>query len=141
MSNRSSRLIAFAVVRTAGLAAIFFFVASILAATEPAARPNVLFIAVDDLNDWNSPLGGYEGVQTPNIERLAARGLTFTQAYCSAPACNPSRASLLCGKLPSTSGIYHNSQPWRPAMPDAVTLPQHFMANGYHVEGGGKIFH
>src|SRR4051812_6156749 len=67
-------------------------------------KPNVLFIAVDDLNDWCSPLGGHEGVKTPNLERLAARGMLFTRAYCSAPACNPSRTSLLTGKRPSTSG-------------------------------------
>lgn len=104
-------------------------------------RPNVLFIAIDDLNDWVGCLGGHPDARTPNIDRLAARGVNFTRAYCSAPACNPSRASLLTGTLPSTSGVYHNNQPWRPAMPGAVTLPQHFMANGYRVLGCGKIFH
>jgi len=104
-------------------------------------RPNVLFIAIDDLNDWVGCLGGHPDVKTPNIDRLAKHGVLFTQAYCSAPACNPSRASLLTGILPSTSGVYHNNQPWRPAMPKAVTLPQHFMTRGYHVVGGGKIFH
>ena len=106
-----------------------------------AARPNVLFIAIDDLNDWTGCLGGHPDVKTPNIDRLAGRGVLFERAYCSAPACNPSRASLLTGVLPSTSGVYQNSQPWRPAMPDAVTLPQHFLANGYKVCGRGKIFH
>jgi len=105
------------------------------------ARPNVLFIAVDDLNDWIGALGGYAGVKTPHLDRIAARGVTFTRAYCSAPACNPSRASLLTGIRPSTSGVYHNNQPWRAAMPGAVTLPQHFMAAGYSVRGGGKIYH
>ncbi len=103
--------------------------------------PNVLFLAIDDLNDWVGCLGGYPGVRTPHLDRLARRGVLFTGAYCSAPACNPSRASLLCGIRPSTSGVYHNDQPWRPVMPDVVTLPQHFMAHGYHVVGGGKIFH
>jgi len=108
----------------------------------PADRPfDVLFIAVDDLNDWIHPLGGYPRVQTPNLDRLAARGVLFTHAYCSAPACNPSRASLLTGVAPSTSGVYHNSQPWRPVMPDVTTLPQHFMKQGYRVIGRGKIFH
>jgi len=106
-----------------------------------AGRLNVLFLAIDDLNDWVGVLDGYKGVQTPNLDRLAARGVLFTRAYCAAPACNPSRASLLCGIRPSTSGVYHNSQPWRPVLPDAATLPQHFMAHGYHVVGGGKIFH
>jgi arylsulfatase A-like enzyme len=101
----------------------------------------VLFIAVDDLNDWVGFLGGYPDVKTPHLDKLAARGVAFTRAYCSAPACNPSRASLLCGVAPSTSGVYHNNQPWRKAMPDVVTLPRYFMDHGYHVIGSGKIFH
>ena len=104
-------------------------------------KPNVLFIAIDDMNDWVGCLGGHPDVETPNLDRLADRGVVFTNAFCSAPACNPSRASLLTGILPSTSGVYHNNQPWRPALPDAVTLPQHFMAHGYRAVGGGKIFH
>ncbi len=108
---------------------------------ESQERPNVLFLAVDDLNDWTTFLGGYGGVKTPNLQRLAARGTFFTRAYCSAPACNPSRASLLCGVRPSTSGVYYNANPWRLQLPDAVTLPQHFTAGGYTVHGGGKIFH
>jgi arylsulfatase A-like enzyme len=111
------------------------------AAGAPGRRPNVLFIAIDDLNDWTGCLGGHPDVKTPNIDRLASRGVLFSRAYCSAPACNPSRASLLTGILPSTSGCYHNDQPWRPVMPDAVTLPRHFMDQGYHVAGRGKIYH
>ena len=110
-------------------------------AADKPDRMNVLFIAVDDLNDWTNFLGGYRGVNTPNLDRLAARGVFFSRAYCSAPACNPSRASLLCGVRPSTSGVYYNSNPWRAQLPEAVTLPQHFMAGGYKVWGGGKIFH
>jgi arylsulfatase A-like enzyme len=104
-------------------------------------RPNVLFLAIDDLNDWTGFLGGHSQSRTPNLDRLADRGMVFERAYCAAPACNPSRAALLTGIRPSTSGVYTNSQPWRPALPDAVTLPQHFMAAGYEVIGGGKIFH
>ncbi len=106
-------------------------------------QPNVLFIAIDDLNDWVGCLGGHPDVKTPNLDRLAQRGVLFTNAHCSAPACNPSRASLMTGILPSTSGVYHNPQPWRksPVLGDAVTLPQHFMAHGYRVVGGGKIYH
>src|SRR4030095_16638929 len=85
-------------------------------------KPNVLFIAVDDLNDWVGCLGGHPQVKTPNIDRLAQRGMLFTGAYCAAPACTPSRAALLTGVRPHTSGVYHNTQPWRPAMPEAVTL-------------------
>ncbi len=104
-------------------------------------RPNVLFIAVDDLNDWVGALNAYPGVRTPNLDRLAKRGVLFTRAYCASPSCNPSRAALLTGVRPSTSGVYENDNPWRPVLPNAVTLPQHFMANGYDVIGSGKIFH
>jgi arylsulfatase A-like enzyme len=104
-------------------------------------RPNVLFIAVDDLNDWISPLEGYPGCRTPNLERLAKRGMTFTRAYCAAPACNPSRVSLMTGVRPWTSGVYGNRHAWRPVMPDVVTLPQQFMKHGYQAVGSGKIYH
>jgi len=106
-----------------------------------AERPNVLFIAVDDLNDWIGCLGGHPDARTPNIDRLASRGMLFTRSYCAAPACNPSRAALMTGVRPSTSGVYLNSQPWRKAMPDVVTLPQHFMKHGYQALGCGKIYH
>lgn len=111
------------------------------AAADRPKKMNVLFIAIDDLNDWTSFLGGYPNVKTPNLQRLADRGVLFTRAYCAAPACNPSRAALLCGIRPSTSGVYLNSNPWRPQLPTAVTLPQLFMAHGYKVWGCGKIFH
>jgi arylsulfatase A-like enzyme len=93
------------------------------------------------LNDWIGCLGGHPQARTPNLDRLAKRGVLFTRAYCAAPSCNPSRASLMTGILPSTSGVYHNSQPWRPAMPKAVTLPQHFTQHGYWSAGSGKIYH
>ncbi|NOX54716.1 MAG: sulfatase [Planctomycetes bacterium] len=104
-------------------------------------KPNVLLIAVDDLNDWVGVLGGHPQSMTPNIDRLASRGVLFTNAHCAAPACNPSRAALMTGVPPYRSGVYHNSQPWRPAMPDAVTIPQHFSRHGYWTAGSGKIFH
>src|SRR5688572_9099062 len=77
------------------------------------SKPNVLSIAIDDLNDWVGCLGTQPDVKTPNIDRLAARGMLFTKAYCAAPVCNPSRAALLTGKRPSTSGVYENQQPMR----------------------------
>ena len=112
----------------------------------PAAgknRPNVLFIAVDDLNDWIGCLGGHPEVKTPNIDRLAARGVLFTKAYCAAPSCNPSRTALMTGIRPSTSGVYENRQPMREStvLKNAVTMPQHFAQHGYRVTGGGKIYH
>jgi arylsulfatase A-like enzyme len=104
-------------------------------------RPNVLFIAVDDLNDWVTLFDREAPIRTPNLTRLAERGVVFTRAYCASPACNPSRVSLLTGKRPSTTGVYGNKSDWRGAMPRAVTLMQHFMAHGYRVEGAGKVFH
>ena len=126
------------------LAAIFSLLLSPTDAFGQAARasgPNVLFIGVDDLNDWIGPLGGHPQAITPNMDKLAERGITFTRAYCQAPSCNPSRTSLLTGLRPSTSGVYNNGDAWRKAVPDAVTLPQHFMLHGYEVLGGGKTFH
>jgi len=106
------------------------------------ARPNVLFIAVDDMNDWTSVLNGYEGeVHTPNIERLAKRGVSFVNAQTASPLCCPSRAAIMLGKRPSTTGIYNNGQWWRPHMPHAVSLPMAFRAHGYTAVGAGKIYH
>jgi len=104
-------------------------------------KPNVLFVAVDDLNDWIGCLGGHPDTRTPNIDRLANRSTVFTRAYCNAPACNPSRASLMTGLRPSSTGVYNNRQPFRWAVPDAVTMGQHFQSHGYRVTGRGKIFH
>ena len=81
-----------------------------------AEKPNVLFIAVDDLNHWVGHLGRNPQTKTPNIDRLAKQGVTFTRAYCTAPACNPSRAALMSGQRPSTTGFYVNSQTWRPVI-------------------------
>ena len=125
--------------RSLALALLGMFLGPLAAVA--ADRPNVLFIAVDDLNDWIGVLGGHPQSRTPNIDRLAARGTLFTQAYCAAPACNPSRVALMTGLRPSSTGIYHNPQPWRPVLPEAVTIPQHFRAHGYAVLGSGKIFH
>ncbi len=104
-------------------------------------RPNILFIAIDDLNDWAGFLGGHPQARTAHLDGLAARGMVFTRAYCAAPACNPSRVALLTGVMPATSGVYRNDNPWRPQLPDAVTLFQHFRQHGYKVFGGGKLFH
>ena len=108
---------------------------------QDARKPNVLFIAVDDLNDWIGCLGGHPQGRSPNIDKLASRGCLFTRSYCSAPACNPSRVALMTGMRPTTTGIYVNPQPWRPVLPDVVTLPQHFRKHGYYACGSGKIYH
>ena len=93
------------------------------------------------MNDWVGCLGGYPGVRTPNIDRLARRGVLFRNAHCAAPVCNPSRTALLTGWSPARTGIYDNEQWWRPALPDAVTLPQYFRKHGYNASGAGKVFH
>jgi len=115
--------------------------ASTKASTLGQARPDVLFIVVDDLNDWISLLDPDSPIKTPNIERLARRGMLFTRAFCASPACNPSRAATLTGLRPSTSGVYGNKSHWRRAMPLRRTLMQCFQHAGYVVKGAGKIFH
>ncbi|MCF7787934.1 MAG: sulfatase-like hydrolase/transferase [Prosthecobacter sp.] len=105
-----------------------------------ASKPNVLLICVDDLK----PLLGCYGdalVKSPHIDRLAARGVLFEKAYCNQAVCSPSRNALLTGLRSQTLGIYDLATNFRKAAPDAVTLPQHFMNNGYRAEGLGKIFH
>jgi arylsulfatase A-like enzyme len=115
--------------------------ASADAAVASDTKPNVLFIAIDDLNHWVGHLGRHPQTRTPNIDRLAKAGVTFTKAYCTAPACNPSRASLMSGMRPSTTGCYLNAQNWRPAISEDKLLNSHFVRAGYHVYGSGKIYH
>ncbi len=110
-------------------------------ATTTADRPNVLFIAVDDLNHWVGYLGRNPQTITPNIDKLAARGVRFTRSYCAAPVCNPSRAALLSGLRPATTGVYDNNNDWRPAISPEITLPTTFRKAGYFVCGAGKIYH
>ncbi len=113
-----------------------------LSAQEPVA-PNVLFIAIDDLNDWVGILEGHPQAITPNIDRLAERGVLFTNAHCQAPICQPSRTSLLTGTYPFSNGVYDVEQNMRdaPLVKDAVTIPQYFRKHGYHTLAAGKIHH
>ncbi len=112
-------------------------------APSPGDKPDVLFIAVDDLNDWVGVLGGHPQAKTPNIDRLAERGMLFTNAHTAAPSCNPSRTALLFGMRPSTTGVYGNIEFWRDsrALKGKLSLPQLFRANGYRTATSGKIFH
>jgi arylsulfatase A-like enzyme len=104
-------------------------------------RPNVLFISVDDLNDWIGCLGGHPQARTPNIDRLAASGVLFTNAHCAAPACNPSRTAIMTGLSPHKSGLYSNRQKMREVLPDAELMPKYFSRHGYWSAGSGKILH
>ncbi|HEX5443548.1 MAG TPA: sulfatase-like hydrolase/transferase, partial [Pirellulales bacterium] len=114
----------------------------LLAATDdPPPKPNVLFIAIDDLNHWVGHLKRNPQTRTPNIDRLAARGVAFTRANCAAPVCNPSRAALMSGLRPSTSGVYDNGQDWKPVIGKELTLTTQFLEAGYDVFGAGKIYH
>ncbi len=110
---------------------------------QPAAKPNILFIAIDDLNDWVGPLHGHPQVQTPFMDRLAARGTTFLNAHTQAPLCNPSRTAIMTGLRPSTTGVY-GLAPWFrdvDELKDLVTLPQYLSQNGYRTYSTGKIYH
>src|SRR5688572_17170583 len=111
-----------------------------LAVSQPR-RLNVVLLSVDDMNDWVGCLRGYPGVRTPNIDRLASRAVLFADAHCPSPLCCPSRTAIFTGLSPATSGIYTNEQPFRPALPDVVTMPEYFRQNGYHAAGAGKVLH
>src|SRR5262245_36296884 len=104
-------------------------------------RPNVLFIAIDDLRDWVGYLGANPQTKTPNIDRLASRGVYFTRSYCAAPVCNGSRAALMSGLRPSTTGVYENNADWRQVISEDKTLTIAFRKAGYYVVGAGKIYH
>lgn len=110
------------------------------AATQAQKRPNIIFIAIDDLRP---ELGSYgsEVAITPNLDALAGRGLQFNRAYCQEAICSPSRASLMTGARPETIGVIENYSYFRDLNPDIITLPQHFRANGYETVYTGKIFH
>ena len=114
-----------------GKAATLLLAATSLGFAAETNRPNVLFLVVDDLR----PEAGCYGnlvVKTPNIDRLAARGVVFNRAYCQQAVCSPSRSSLLTGRRPDATRVYDLETHFRVALPDVVTLPQHFKANGYY---------
>jgi arylsulfatase A-like enzyme len=110
----------------------------------PSAKdtaPNVLMIVIDDLNDWIGCLGGHPQAHTPHLDALAAESMAFTNAYCAAPACNPSRTALFSGRAPWKTGLIRNQQVFRDLLPDEVLMPRHFSSHGYHAAGGGKLLH
>jgi choline-sulfatase len=115
-----------------------FLVAALQAAD--AKRPNVLFIAVDDLRPEINASGSTL-IKTPNLDRIAARGTTFDRAYCQQAVCSPSRSSLMTGRRPDATRVWDLETHFRKALPDAVTVAQHFKDHGYHSMSMGKIFH
>jgi arylsulfatase A-like enzyme len=121
-------------------AASVALISPLLPAAEPARKPNVLFIAVDDLKPALA-CAGDPHAKTPNIDKLAGRGTVFTRAYCQQAVCSPSRSSLLTGRRPDSTKVYDLVTHFRKALPEVVTLPQYFKNNGYYAHGVGKIFH
>ena len=110
---------------------------------QAAQKPNILFIAIDDQNDWIGCLKGHPQIKTPNIDKVASRGTLFTNAHCQSPLCNPSRTSLMTGLRPTTTGIY-GLAPWFrnvDRFKDRVSLPQYLEQNGYKTLSTGKIYH
>ncbi len=129
---------------TAKLVATSLISLGIANAQSQKSSPNVLFIVVDDLNDWAiSALNGNKQTIAPNLDKLASQSVLFSNAHCAVPMCGPSRASTLSGISASTSGNYDNSHDWRENdfFDNVTMLPKYFMNQGYYVAGGGKIFH
>jgi arylsulfatase A-like enzyme len=129
--------------RVAGWVAVVVFLpaAPRVAAAAPVARPNILFIAVDDLNHWVGYLGRNPQTKTPNIDRLARMGVAFNNAYCAVPACEPARGALMSGRRPWTTGLYYNGDKWKTLIPEGGGLTVPFLKAGYRVSGAGKIYH
>ncbi len=123
------------------LALILVAIVCFLPGLSAAERPNVLFIAVDDLNHWVGYTGRNPQVKTPNIDRLSKMGVSFTNAHCAAPACGPSRASLFSGMRPSSTGCYLNADQWRKYIPKGVCLNHTFKQAGYWTVAMGKTYH
>ncbi len=106
-------------------------------------KPNILFIAIDDMNDWTGFLGGHPQAITPNLDKLAEKGVNFTNAHCSAPGCSPSRNTLLYGVEPFNSGLYpfYEHAIHEQLMERYTSLPRFLKNNGYQTFGAGKIHH
>jgi len=118
----------------------FILLASTFSCFLAQSKPNILFIAVDDLGTYLNSYGKEE-VISPNMDRLAARGMTFNRAYCQIAICSPSRDSVMTGMRPDTIGVYDLATHFRDNVPDALTIPQHFRNYGYHAQAIGKVFH
>ncbi len=108
---------------------------------DPSARPNVLFLSVDDINDWIGVYGGHPDTRTPHMDALAGRSTMFTRAYCSVPLCHPSRIATMTGRRPHNTAVYSAQVGWRDVIPDALHLAAHFRSNGYETLSAGKVYH
>ncbi|MFK8115215.1 MAG: sulfatase [Rubripirellula sp.] len=113
----------------------------IVRADEARERPDIVFIIVDDLNDWLGCLGGHPDAQSPNIDALASSGMLFRQAYCNAPQCRPSRTSLNYGVYPFQTGTYFNAKSKEEDRITTPTIQRFFSNHGYRVASGGKVLH
>jgi arylsulfatase A-like enzyme len=122
------------------LFSLFTFQSLALAAK---SKPNVLLVSIDDLNDWVGCLDGHPQARTPNIDRLAKMGTLFKNGHCQSPVCNPSRASMMTGRYPHTSGVYFLSPDLKeaPFLKNLKTMPEVFVDHGYKTMAAGKIFH
>ncbi len=115
--------------------------------SDQQTQPNILFISVDDMNDWIGPLGGLDIAQTPALDKLAKQSVTFTNAHCASPACAPSRLAIMTGVQPSKSdvmqNVWYDGPQWRniPILEDIETIEQFFKNRGYKTLAGGKIYH
>jgi len=126
------------------IVSLSFLTVSVLGgAARSAEKPNVILLSIDDLNDWVGCLDGHPQASTPNIDRLAKRGVLFSNAHCQAPVCQPSRASLMVSRLPSSTGLYFLNPGLEQSevTKDEPTLPEAFAQAGYKVMGAGKLFH
>ena len=121
---------------------VVVFCLSVTVKADDPKRPNVLFIAIDDLNDWVGCFGGHPQAITPNMDRLAKRGVRFTNAHCAAPLCGPSRNAIFTGRQPFQTGMYNNSDKgWHKKHPKVILMPKAFGQGGYATYGTGKLLH
>lgn len=120
--------------------ALLFLSLFLLLHSSASAKPNILFIAVDDMRP---ELGCYGNkiVKTPNIDLIAVRGIVFNKAYCQQAVCSPSRTAIMTGLRPEVTKMWDLKAHFRVAQPDCITLPQHFKANGYHCAAQRKVYH
>ena len=124
---------------------IFLLISGLSFGESTKEKPNILFISVDDLNDWVGAMGGHPQAQTPNLDRLFKQGVLFTNAHCSQAVCTASRNSVLSGLHPTTSGWYQSTTAMKKSYPEVMgkhpMLPEYFKRQGYYTMAMGKVFH